>query len=83
MNQGGDPAVLAQCTACAQGRWLTTDRSGPGEVLTANGPQPGDDAGARGGAGPVGSFPLVQGWRGLDCDLMLEACEKEETSLSK
>lgn len=56
--------------------------SGPWEILTANGPQPGDDAGACGGAGPIGSFPLVQGWRGLDCDLVLKAC-KTETSLSK
>lgn len=57
---------------------LMTDGSGPGEILTANGPQPGNDAGACWGAGPIGSFPLVQGWRGLDCDLMLEACKKRD-----
>lgn len=64
---------------------LLTDglTAGPLQVLTANGPQPWDDAGAGRGTGPIGSFPLVQGGRGLDCDLMLEACKKEETFLSK
>lgn len=42
-------------------------------ILTANGPQPGDDAGAGRRAGPVGSFPLVQGGRGLHGDLVFKS----------